>query len=81
MNWKESAKAVLEAVGGETNVDNVVHCSTRLRINVGDVTKADTAKLEEIPGVMGVNVSGKQVQCIIGADVAKLYQEFAELEM
>ena len=40
---QEIAARVLKAVGGEGNVNSVVHCATRLRFKLKDENKADTA--------------------------------------
>ena len=42
---QEIAARVLKAVGGEGNVNSVVHCATRLRFKLKDENKADTAAL------------------------------------
>ncbi|TAI22146.1 PTS beta-glucoside transporter subunit EIIBCA, partial [Bacillus velezensis] len=51
-----------------------IHCMTRLRFNLHDNSKADRSQLEQLPGVMGTNISGEQFQIIIGNDVPKVYQ-------
>lgn len=74
MNHKQTAKEVLELVGGEKNVKHVTHCMTRLRFNLYDESKADKEKLQSTDGVMGVNQSGGQYHVIIGNDVSNVYQ-------
>lgn len=74
MNHKQTAKEVLELVGGEKNVKQVTHCMTRLRFNLYDESKADKEKLQSTDGVMGVNQSGGQYHVIIGNDVSNVYQ-------
>lgn len=74
MNYKQTAKEVLELVGGEKNVKHVTHCMTRLRFNLYDESKADKEKLQSTDGVMGVNQSGGQYHVIIGNDVSNVYQ-------
>ncbi|MDV6872787.1 hypothetical protein FA549_33935, partial [Pseudomonas aeruginosa] len=32
MTYQETAKAILAAVGGKTNIQRVTHCVTRLRL-------------------------------------------------
>ncbi|MGE6630544.1 beta-glucoside-specific PTS transporter subunit IIABC [Bacillus sp. NPDC077027] len=75
MNHKQTAKEVLELVGGEKNVKQVTHCMTRLRFNLYDESKADKAKLQSTDGVMGVNQSGGQYHVIIGNEVSNVYKE------
>ena len=38
MNYKETAKGILEHVGGVENISNMSHCATRLRLNLKDET-------------------------------------------
>ncbi|MBU8786142.1 MULTISPECIES: beta-glucoside-specific PTS transporter subunit IIABC [Bacillus] len=74
MDYNKVSKDILQLVGGEENVQSVIHCMTRLRFNLYDNGKADRAKLENVPGVMGTNISGEQFQIIIGNDVPKVYK-------
>ena len=53
-NYKQTASDVLRLVGGEKNVVQVEHCSTRLRFTLADTSKADVAALKKTAGVMGV---------------------------
>jgi beta-glucoside PTS system EIICBA component len=73
MDFNKTANGILEHIGGEENVQHVIHCMTRLRFNLHDNSKADRKKIEKVPGVMGTNVSGDQFQIIIGNDVPKVY--------
>jgi PTS system beta-glucosides-specific IIC component len=73
MNYTETAKAILNAVGGSSNVSHLEHCSTRLRFSLIDKSKADVAQLKKIEGVVGV-VLNVQCQVVIGNDVAELYE-------
>ncbi|MFS0653893.1 beta-glucoside-specific PTS transporter subunit IIABC [Bacillus sp. 179-C3.3 HS] len=74
MNHKQTAKEVLELVGGEKNVKQVTHCMTRLRFNLYDESKANKEQLQSTDGVMGVNQSGGQYHVIIGNDVSNVYR-------
>ncbi|WP_121643650.1 beta-glucoside-specific PTS transporter subunit IIABC [Bacillus vallismortis] len=74
MDYDKLSKDILQLVGGEENVQRVIHCMTRLRFNLHDNSKADRGQLERLPGVMGTNISGEQFQIIIGNDVPKVYQ-------
>ncbi|WP_145652163.1 PTS transporter subunit EIIB, partial [Bacillus paralicheniformis] len=46
MDYNKVSKDILQLVGGEENVQSVIHCMTRLRFNLYDNAKADRAKLE-----------------------------------
>lgn len=72
---QEIAARVLKAVGGEGNVNTVVHCATRLRFNLKDESKADTEALNQDPEVIQVVKSGGQYQVVIGSHVSEVYKE------
>ncbi|MFP7492850.1 beta-glucoside-specific PTS transporter subunit IIABC [Terribacillus saccharophilus] len=75
MNHRKTAEEILQLVGGESNVQSVIHCMTRLRFNLYDNSKADRKALEQVDGVLGSNISGSQFQLIIGNEVPKVYKE------
>ncbi|XEO93783.1 PTS transporter subunit EIIC [Latilactobacillus sakei] len=71
--YNDLAKAIIEAVGGPTNINSVVHCATRLRFSLKDETKVQTEKLKNMAGVVGVNPTPTQYQVIIGAQVNQVF--------
>lgn len=79
MDYKQLAKTILELVGGESNISGLTHCATRLRFNLKDEKKANTAQLKNTKGIMGVVSNGGQYQIIIGSDVGSVYKEIMEL--
>ncbi|MFE2283809.1 beta-glucoside-specific PTS transporter subunit IIABC [Streptomyces sp. NPDC059443] len=79
MDYGKTAPAVLEGVGGESNVESLVHCATRLRFVLKDASKADKAAVESTPGVITVVESGGQFQVVIGNDVAKAHAEITRI--
>lgn len=61
------ARAVCAAVGGRENIRKAYHCMTRLRLELkGDITDDLRQRLAAIPGVLGTNVSGTELQIILG---------------
>jgi PTS system beta-glucosides-specific IIC component len=72
---QEIAERVLSMVGGEENVNSVVHCATRLRFKLKDEEKAETDKLNQDPDVIQVVRSGGQYQVVIGSHVSDVYKE------
>ncbi len=70
---KQIALAVLEHVGGKDNVSTALHCMTRLRLNLKDDGLADVEAIKNIPGVLGAQWSGGQLQVIIGQNVPKVH--------
>lgn len=80
MSDKKIAKAVLQAVGGEENIQSLAHCATRLRIMVKDKEKVDQAEVEEIEKVKGAFYNSGQFQIIFGTGtVNKIYNEITQL--
>ncbi|KAB7668397.1 beta-glucoside-specific PTS transporter subunit IIABC [Bacillus sp. B1-b2] len=78
MDHNKLSKDILQLVGGEENVNNVIHCMTRLRFNLKDNNKVKRSQLESLDGVMGTNISGAQFQIIIGNEVPKVYKAILE---
>lgn len=72
---QEIAERVLGLVGGEENVNSVVHCATRLRFKLKDEEKANTEQLNQDPDVIQVVRSGGQYQVVIGSHVSDVYKE------
>lgn len=66
--------SVVELVGGKDNIRYFTHCITRLRFKVKDKGEVDVDKLQTLPGVIGAQWSGDQLQVIIGQDVDKVYE-------
>lgn len=78
MDNQEVGKRVWEAVGGQKNVNSLVHCATRLRFKLKDESIADTQKLKKDPDVIQVVQSGGQYQVVIGSNVADVYQAIVD---
>lgn len=74
MNNEQLAKEILNLVGGEQNVNSVVHCATRLRFKLKNQDKANTDKLKNLDGVITVMQSGGQYQVVIGNNVSSIYK-------
>ncbi|MEE3661190.1 beta-glucoside-specific PTS transporter subunit IIABC [Brenneria sp. g21c3] len=74
MNYQDTAKQIAALVGGEKNIQHVFHCITRLRFHLQDMALADKAALQQLDGVIGINVAGDQFQVIIGNEVADVYR-------
>ena len=58
MSQEKLAREIVERVGGEKNVESLVHCATRLRFVLKDDSKADKAALEKTDGVIAVKENG-----------------------
>ena len=71
--YEAIAPQILELVGGKDNIRSFVHCMTRLRFNVKDKGLVDAEKIGKLPGCMGTQWAGDQLQVIIGQSVDKAY--------
>lgn len=74
--FEQDAKALLEYVGGKTNIKAVTHCVTRMRFVLGDPAKADIKKIESLTSVKGTFTQSGQFQVIIGNAVSDFYNDF-----
>lgn len=75
---KETAKQIIQIIG-EDNITFMTHCATRLRLNVADEEKVDLNALDQVPGVIKAQVKSGQLQVIIGAKVAEVFEEASKL--
>lgn len=75
MNNKQMAEDIVRLVGGEENINDLVHCATRLRFSLKDNKKAQREQLEKHEGVITVVESGGQFQVVVGSSVAGIYSE------
>ena len=75
MNKKETASAIIKAVGGKGNMKEMFHCVTRLRFYLKDESKVNLEDIKKINGVMGAQYQTDQLQIIIGNDVEQVYAE------
>src|SRR5690606_2802988 len=77
---EQIAKQVIEAVGGEDNIQSFAHCATRLRIILHDRDKVDEEKVESIDKVKGAFYNAGQYQIIFGTGtVNRVYEAVQEL--
>ncbi len=73
MKYLEEAKQITALVGGENNINSLVHCATRLRFELKDEGKADKEALNKLSYVLQVVISGGQYQVVIGPAVHDYY--------
>lgn len=80
MDYRQSAKEILDAIGTSSNLVSAAHCATRLRLVIADNAKVKKEQLENVDGVKGVFEAQGQLQIIIGTGtVNKVYEEFIDL--
>ena len=77
--YEEMSKQALQYLGGVTNITNIAHCATRLRIKYANKKLVDVEALKSVPEVVGVVPKDGSVQLIIGAGVEEAYQEFLDI--
>lgn len=76
------AKEIIDAIGGEDNVESVAHCATRLRIIVADKEKVDQEKVEAVDKVKGAFYNSGQFQVILGTGtVNRIYDEVLKFDL
>lgn len=68
------ANQIIEAVGGEDNISDVIHCVTRLRFYLKDEAKADDERVRNVKGVMGVAKGSGQYQVVVGTAVDDIHK-------
>lgn len=78
-SYEETAKQIINAVGGTKNIIGLTHCMTRLRFELANNSKLDEKSMKDIPKVMGVVNLKDQVQVVIGSEVNDVYQALAKL--
>lgn len=78
MSYKQSAKEILQAIGGEENLEAMAYCATRLRLVLKDESIVDEKALGEMDVVKGTFSTGGQYQIIVGSGTVN--KVFAELE-
>ncbi|MCK1995160.1 PTS transporter subunit EIIC [Peribacillus muralis] len=72
----QTAKELLQALGGRSNIANYTHCMTRLRVTPVDHNRIDEASIKQVKGVLGV-VDDDTYQIILGPGVVtKVSEQF-----
>ncbi|WP_086930451.1 PTS glucose transporter subunit IIBC [Agarilytica rhodophyticola] len=64
-NGSSTARDLVLAFGGKSNIHTLDACITRLRVGVNDIAKADQARLKAL-GASGVLTVGNNLQAIFG---------------
>lgn len=77
--YENLAKNILKLVGGEDNVNHVMHCATRLRFTLKDINKPDTEAIKALKGVITVVVKNGQYQVCIGPEVIEVFKDLKKL--
>jgi len=75
MKYESLIKEILNNIGGESNIESVTHCMTRLRFVLKDDKKANVEAVKKISGVVGCLNKGGQFQVVIGTHVSDVFEE------
>ncbi|WP_034550938.1 N-acetylglucosamine-specific PTS transporter subunit IIBC [Carnobacterium funditum] len=80
IEFKRQAKIIYDGLGGDTNVTAIDNCTTRLRLEVKDMSKVDEKKIKSA-GIVGINkVSDYNIQVIVGTEVQFVADEMIKLK-
>lgn len=73
------AKEIYKNVGGIQNVDKIVHCMTRIRMDIKDYEQVNLEDLKKVPGVLGI-VEDDTLQVVVGpGTVNKVAQHMVDM--
>ena len=76
---QQIAQGIYDHVGGMNNVNKIVHCMTRVRMEIRDYSLVDIEALKKVPGVMGV-VEDDTLQVVVGpGTVNKVAQHMVDM--
>lgn len=79
MKYEKLCKEIIKGVGGIDNIEQVIHCMTRLRFTLKENSLANTEEVNNIEGVVTTVQSGGQYQVVIGNHVADVYKELLKI--
>lgn len=65
-DWDKLAKDIIKEVGGEDNIANAIHCTTRVRLTLKENVEGAHEKVAALPGVITVVERGGQFQIVVG---------------
>ncbi|MGB6177801.1 glucose PTS transporter subunit EIIB, partial [Carnobacterium sp.] len=78
--FKRQAEIIYDGLGGDANVTSIDNCTTRLRLEVKDMSIVDEKKIKSA-GIAGINkVSDHNIQVIVGTEVQFVADEMIKLK-
>ncbi|WP_392551664.1 glucose PTS transporter subunit IIA [Orbus wheelerorum] len=78
-DYDQLASQILDKLGGESNIENVTRCATRLRVVTKHRPENVKESISSLTGVITVVDKGGQLQIVIGTNVDKVYDAFVKL--
>lgn len=73
LSYDDLATFIIKNVGGQENIQSLIHCITRLRFYLKDETKAHDDILKNQRGILDVKHAAGQYQVVIGNEVTNVY--------
>ncbi|WP_103662313.1 PTS glucose transporter subunit IIABC [Lactobacillus sp. HT06-2] len=73
LSYDDLATFIIKNVGGKDNINNLIHCITRLRFYLKDESKANDEALKNQRGILDVMHAGGQYQVVIGNEVTNVF--------
>ncbi|PMD67844.1 glucose PTS transporter subunit IIA [Companilactobacillus nuruki] len=73
VDYNQLGQDIVKNVGGVQNVENVIHCITRVRFYLKDDNKANDDVIKNMQGVLDVAKAGGQYQVVIGPAVEDVF--------
>ena len=64
--YRQTAEAIIAAVGGKENIAAATHCATRLRMVLKDENRIDKAAIDTVPLAKGNFLTAGQFQIVLG---------------
>lgn len=74
----DKAEAIVAALGGADNIEEIEPCATRLRTEVSDPGMVDEAALKAA-GAFGVMRSGTVVQVVVGPEADTIASDIEDI--
>ncbi|HMR47921.1 MAG TPA: beta-glucoside-specific PTS transporter subunit IIABC [Arachnia sp.] len=72
IDYDQLAGAIVDKIGGASNIKSATHCATRLRLVLRDDSKPDTDAIKALSGVITVVQAGGQYQVVVGDNVPQV---------
>jgi beta-glucoside PTS system EIICBA component len=79
MNYSQLSREIVNNVGGESNIISLVHCATRLRFKLKDMSNVNKETIKGLEGIISVVENGGQFQVVIGNTVGNVYAEITKI--
>ena len=70
MKSEELGKQLYAVLGGNKNIISAYNCMTRLRVQLRQKNDTLLNNIKQVPGVMGINDAGEELQIILGPGTA-----------